>query len=226
MRFALPLFIASIVVLFFSISYIFKQPARGSAHITPLPATIPANLRQATFAAGCFWGVEETFRHVKGVTSTTVGYTGGHTKDATYEDVCTDLTGHAESVLVTYDPSQVTYEQLLDTFWSSHDPTTKDRQGPDFGTQYRSVIFYHDADQEKAARASLKEVDDSHIFKAKIVTEIVAAGTFYPAEDYHQQYLAKNGGTCHTGPAEVHTQLAKNSKLTPAASPPASSAAH
>jgi peptide-methionine (S)-S-oxide reductase len=212
MRFAVPLLIASVALLYISISYAFKRGPRSDARITPLPAT-PANLRQATFAAGCFWGVEEAFRHVTGVVSTAVGYTGGHTENPTYQDVCTDQTGHAEAVLVTYDPSQVTYEQLLDVFWSSHDPTTKDRQGPDWGTQYRSAIFYHDPAQEKAARASLIEVEAAHYFPSKIVTEIIPAGPFYPAEDYHQQYFAKNGGTCHVGPAVVHTQLAKNSKL-------------
>ena len=174
-----------------------------------LPATVPANIRQAAFAAGCFWGVEESFRHVKGVTSTMVGYSGGHVRNATYMEVCLDHTGHAEAVLITYDPSQVTYEQLLDTFWSCHNPSTEN----DSGSQYRSVIFYRDAEQEKAARASLAEVDAHHYFSSKIMTEIVPAGPFYPAEVYHQQYLAKNGGTCHTGPVEVHTDLAKNSKL-------------
>jgi peptide-methionine (S)-S-oxide reductase len=181
------------------------QAAGTAAH----PTTLPDNARQATFAAGCFWGVEETLRHIPGVLATSVGYTGGRTKAPTYKEVCTDLTGHAEAVLVTYDPAKVSYAELLDAFWSCHDPTTKDRQGPDFGTQYRSVIFYHDAEQEKAAKASLKEIEGRKLFPSKIVTEIVAAGPFYDAEDYHQQYFAKNGGVCHSGPVTVHTQLAK-----------------
>jgi peptide-methionine (S)-S-oxide reductase len=194
-----------------------------AAGTTTHPATLPANARQATFAAGCFWGVEETFRHVPGVLATSVGYTGGNTNNPSYKDVCTDLTGHAEAVLVTYDPDQVTYEELLDAFWSSHDPTTKDRQGPDFGTQYRSAIFYHDADQEKAAKASLKEIQDRKLFPAKVVTEIVPVGTFYNAEDYHQQYFAKNGGVCHTGIAKVTTKLAEEAKKQRESAPAAAS---
>jgi peptide methionine sulfoxide reductase msrA/msrB len=126
--------------------------------------------------------------------------------------VCTDETGHAEAVLVTYDPSRVSYAELLDTFWTAHDPTTKDSQGPDFGTQYRSAIFFHDAEQEKTARASIKEVDGSHVFRSKIVTQVVPAGKFYTAEEYHQQYFEKQGSaaSCHTGIAKVHTQLAKD----------------
>lgn len=181
----------------------------ASADSPPHPTTLPANAQQATFAAGCFWGVEESFRHVKGVVATQVGYTGGRTANPTYEDVCTDLTGHAESVLVTYDPSEVSYAELLDAFWTCHDPTTRNRQGPDFGTQYRSVIFFHTPEQEKLARASLKEVEEAKFFKNKIVTEIVPATTFYKAEEYHQQYMAKNGGVCHVGPATVTTKLAK-----------------
>jgi peptide-methionine (S)-S-oxide reductase len=169
------------------------------------------NLKKATFAAGCFWGVEVAFRRVAGVVGTEVGYSGGHTEKPTYKDVCTDLTGHAEAVEVTYDPAKVSYAELLDAFWSCHDPTTLNRQGPDFGTQYRSVIFYHDAEQEKLARASVKELEDAKTFKGKIVTEIVKAGEFWPAEKYHQQYFAKAGreATCHTGSVKVHTKLAE-----------------
>jgi peptide-methionine (S)-S-oxide reductase len=181
--------------------------------------TLPGNLQQATFAAGCFWGVEESFRHVKGVVATAVGYSGGHTVNPTYQDVCTDLTGHAEAVLVTFDPAQVSYAELLDAFWTCHDPTTKDRQGPDYGTQYRSVIFYHTPEQEKLARASLKEVEGAKFFKNKIVTEIVPATPFYKAEDYHQQYLVKTGGECHVGPATVTTKLAKEAAAARAAVP-------
>lgn len=143
----------------------------------------------ATFGAGCFWGVEETFRHVPGVLTTAVGYMGGTLEKPTYEDVCTDTTGHAEVVQVTFDPSQVTYAKLLTVFWESHDPTTLNRQGPDVGMQYRSVIFYHTPDQQKIAE---------HSKQAHFVTEIVPAEPFWRAEDYHQQYFAKRGGgQCH-----------------------------
>ena len=145
----------------------------------------------ATFAAGCFWGVEATFRRVAGVTDVTVGYTGGDTANPSYEQVCTGRTGHAEAVQVAYDPEQVSYADLLAVFWDSHDPTQLNRQGPDVGTQYRSAIFVHDAEQEAAARASLEEAQAR--FSRPIVTEITAAGAFYPAEDYHQRYLEKRG---------------------------------
>src|SRR5438874_8480626 len=170
----------------------------------------PMQLKKATFAAGCFWGVETTFRKVDGVVSTAVGYIGGNTEYPSYKQVCTDGTGHAEAVEVTYDPKKVSYPELLDAFWSLHDPTTMNRQGPDVGTQYRSAIFFHDAEQEKLARASLKEVEDSGVFKRKIVTQIVAAPKFYSAEDYHQQYFEKKGmaESCHVGIATVHTKLA------------------
>jgi peptide-methionine (S)-S-oxide reductase len=156
-------------------------------------------MAMATFGAGCFWGVEEAFRQVEGVTDTAVGYEGGHLENPTYQDVCTDRTGHAEVVQVEYDPSRVSYEELLDLFWSSHDPTTPNRQGPDFGTQYRSVIFYHTPEQQAAAEASKEEQDHSGRFRRPIVTEIVPAKTFYRAEEYHQQYLAKRGrSSCAT----------------------------
>ncbi len=173
----------------------------------------PMKTRQATFAAGCFWGVEVAFRKVPGVISTDVGFTGGNpdAKDPTYRQVCTGRTGHAEAVLVTYDPTKVSFPELLDAFWTCHDPTTMNRQGPDVGTQYRSAIFFHDAEQETAARASLKEVEASGVFRRSIATEIVAATPFYKAEDYHQQYFEKEGTaeSCHVGIANVHTQLAK-----------------
>lgn len=174
------------------------------------PAFGPYLYRKATFAGGCFWGTESAFRHVPGVISTAVGYSGGTMKDPTYEDVCTHRTGHAECVLVTYDPTQVSYAELLDAFWTSHDPTTVDRQGPDIGSNYRSVIFYHDADQKRIAEESMKEVNDSHIFKNPIVTQIVPEAPFYRAEEYHQQYFEKQGEVafCHVGPAKVHTRLA------------------
>ncbi len=154
--------------------------------------------QKATFAAGCFWGVEETFLRTKGVVLTRVGYTGGRMENPKYEDVCTDTTGHAEAVEVTYDPSQVSYDELLKIFWDNHDPTTRNRQGPDIGSQYRSVIFYYSDEQKKAAEASKEAIEQSHRFARPIVTEVVEAGTFYPAEDYHQQYLRKRGlDSCH-----------------------------
>jgi len=152
----------------------------------------------ATFGAGCFWGVEDAFRAVKGVTSTTVGYTGGHTKSPTYKDVCGHATGHAEAVEVEFDPQQVSYQKLLDLFWEIHDPTQLNRQGPDVGSQYRSAIFFHDPEQEAAARASKAALEKSGKFKSAIVTEIAPAPEFYRAEDYHQQYFEKRGvKSCH-----------------------------
>lgn len=153
---------------------------------------------KATFAAGCFWGVEELFRNTPGVLSIQVGYTGGHTQNPTYKEVCTDRTGHAEAVEIEYDPERVSYEQLLEIFWTNHDPTTPNRQGPDIGTQYRSAIFYHNPEQQAAAIASKQALEQSGRFRRPIVTEIVPAGPFYRAEEYHQQYLAKRGlSHCH-----------------------------
>ena len=172
----------------------------------------PANVRTAIFAAGCFWGVQERFDHVPGVISTTAGYCGGNMENPTYEDVSSHSTGHAESVLVKYDQTKVSYAELLDAFWTMHDPTTKDQQGPDVGSNYRSVIFFADAEQEKVAKASRDEVQASGVFGGKIVTEIVPAAKFYSAEDYHQEYFSKNGGTCHNGVAVVHTKLAAEAK--------------
>jgi len=148
---------------------------------------------KATFAAGCFWGVEETFRNIPGVTGTAVGYTGGSFDNPTYEDVCGDRTGHAEAVEVDYDAGKVSFERLLDVFWDAHDPTTLNRQGPDFGTQYRSAIYYHSPEQEAAARESKRLLDASGKFRDSIVTEIEPAGKFWRAEEYHQQYFAKRG---------------------------------
>jgi peptide-methionine (S)-S-oxide reductase len=150
-------------------------------------------MEKATFGAGCFWGVEETFRQVKGVTSTAVGYMGGTLKDPTYKDVCTDKTGHAEVVQVEFDPSVVSYNDLLRIFWETHNPTTPNRQGPDEGTQYRSVIFFHTPDQETAARASMEELEKAKVFVRPIVTQIVPAQDFWRAEEYHQKYLEKRG---------------------------------
>lgn len=154
---------------------------------------------EATFAAGCFWGVEAAFANVAGVISTRVGYTGGTVSNPTYEEVCTGRTGHAEAVEVTYDPSLVSFDHLLIRFWSLHDPTTKDRQGPDVGSQYRSAIFTHSREQEEKAHASLERMDRSGRFARPIVTEILPASDFWPAEEYHQQYFRKHGHSCGIG---------------------------
>jgi len=149
---------------------------------------------KTTFAAGCFWHVEATFRKVKGVISTRVGYIGGRFENPTYEDVCSHKTGHAESVEVQYDPAVVSYDDLLNVFWEMHDPTTLNRQGPDVGSQYRSMIFYHTAEQKAAALVSKDKLQATDRYrKRKIVTEIVPASVFYPAEEYHQMYLEKRG---------------------------------
>jgi peptide methionine sulfoxide reductase msrA/msrB len=152
---------------------------------------------KAAFAAGCFWGSQEDFEKIPGVVDTTVGYMGGTLKHPTYEDVCTDQTGHAETVLVEYDPAKVTYAHLLDVFWANHDPTTPNRQGPDVGTQYRSVVFYFTPEQKAAAQASIAKLTASHRFSNPIVTQVVAATDFWKAEDYHQHYDDKHGITCH-----------------------------
>ena len=150
-------------------------------------------MEKATFGAGCFWGVEAAFRQVAGVLSTSVGYMGGTLKNPTYQDVCTDRTGHAEVVEVEYDPFKVSYDELLKVFWANHDPTTLNRQGPDIGTQYRSVIFFHTPQQEAAAKASKEKLQASGKYKRPVVTEIVPAADFWRAEEYHQQYLEKRG---------------------------------
>jgi peptide-methionine (S)-S-oxide reductase len=152
-----------------------------------------SNIQKATFGAGCFWGVEAAFRQVSGVVSTSVGYMGGTLANPTYEDVCTDRTGHVEVVEVLYDPSLVSYEELLEVFWKIHDPTTLNRQGPDYGTQYRSVIFYHNPEQEAAAKASKERLQRSGQHKSDIVTKIEPAAQFWRAEEYHQQYFKKTG---------------------------------
>ena len=155
-------------------------------------------MAKAIFAAGCFWGVEATFRQVPGVVSTRVGYIGGHTANPTYKEVCSDGTGHAEAVEVEYDPARVSYDQLLDIFWENHDPTQLNRQGPDWGTQYRSAIFFTSPEQEQAAKASKQKREKSGAYRKPIVTQIVPEATFYAAEDYHQQYLEKRGlASCH-----------------------------
>ncbi|OUD15401.1 peptide-methionine (S)-S-oxide reductase MsrA [Thioflexithrix psekupsensis] len=149
----------------------------------------------ATVAAGCFWGVEALFRPLSGVINTAVGYTGGHTENPSYEQVCSDTTGHAEAVLIEFDPSQISYEALLRVFWDNHDPTTLNRQGPDRGSQYRSAVFYHSEQQAHIAQ-QLKAELAPH-YQQPIVTEIVPASRFYYAEDYHQQYFAKRGIVAH-----------------------------
>jgi len=148
---------------------------------------------KATFAAGCFWGVEAAFRQVEGVVSTTVGYMGGSLRNPTYKDVCTNQTGHAEVVEIEYEPSKVSYDDLLGVFWKVDNPTTLNRQGPDFGTQYRSAIFFHSPEQESAAKASKHRLEEGGTYKRPIVTEITPASELYRAEDYHQQYLEKRG---------------------------------
>ena len=153
-------------------------------------------LQLATFAAGCFWGVEEAFREIKGVKSTMVGYTGGWFNNPTYRDVCTSKTGHAEAIQVQFDPNEVSYEDLLGVFWSIHNPTTKNRQGPDVGSQYRSMIAYHTPEQELAAKKSKEDLESSgKLDGRRIVTEIVTASPFYKAEQYHQKYYQRRGGS-------------------------------
>jgi peptide-methionine (S)-S-oxide reductase len=155
-------------------------------------------MAKATFGAGCFWGVEELFRNIPGVISTSVGYTGGTTENPTYEDVCTDKTGHAEVVDIDFDPNEVSYSDLLKVFFENHNPTTLNQQGPDVGTQYRSAIFYHDDEQKNQAEQMKKKLDQSGKLHKPIVTEITAAKTYYPAEEYHQKYLQKRGiNSCH-----------------------------
>ena len=167
------------------------RPASTPAHPDTQPA---AGHTLATFGAGCFWGVEATFQQIPGVVATRVGYTGGRVENPTYKLVCSDTTGHAEAVEVTFDPAQVTYDQLLDVFFKSHDPTTPNRQGPDIGSQYRSVIFYHDPGQKTAAEASKRKQQRSGPYtRRRIVTRIVPATPFYAAEEYHQRYLEKRG---------------------------------
>ncbi len=155
-------------------------------------------METATFGAGCFWGVEARFRQVPGVLDTAVGFMGGSKDNPSYQEVCTDRTGHAEVVQVTFDPATVTYVQLLKVFWEVHDPTQLNRQGPDVGTQYRSAIFFHNEQQKTAAEAALRELEASGAYTEPVATEIVPAGTFWRAEEYHQRYLEKRGlGRCH-----------------------------
>ncbi len=155
-------------------------------------------MEKATFGAGCFWGVEVTLGQIPGVTETAVGYEGGALRNPTYKDVCTDRTGHAEVVELTFDPARVSYATLLDKFFALHDPTQLDRQGPDWGNQYRSVVFFHSPEQEVAARTTIERLAEAKRFRKPIVTQVVPAETFWRAEDYHQKYLEKRGTvSCH-----------------------------
>jgi peptide-methionine (S)-S-oxide reductase len=175
-----------------------KQEPVKSAPQNEISKEDSTKMEKAAFGGGCFWGVEETFRKTKGVKSTTVGYEGGTFESPTYKDVCTGKTGHAETVEVEYDPAQVSYDQLLDVFWNNHDPTTRNRQGPDVGVQYRSVIFYHTPEQKAEALAAMEKLRKSGKFKRPVVTQVVPASTFWPAEEYHQKYLEKHGlSSCH-----------------------------
>ena len=154
-------------------------------------------MEQATFGAGCFWGVQSAFEKLKGVKETTVGYMGGTTTNPTYEQVCSNTTGHAEVVIIKYDPKIISYHELLKTFFKIHDPTQKNRQGPDIGSQYRSVIFYYNEEQKTIAQNMIKELDSSGQYKKEITTELTKASPFYKAEEYHQHYLKKNkSGAC------------------------------
>ncbi len=173
----------------------FETGQAGSGDDTAAP------MEKATFAAGCFWGVEEAFRDVPGVVDVEVGYTGGTTDNPSYEDVCSGRTGHAEAVLVTFDPGRTAFEDLLFVFWATHDPTTPNRQGFDIGSQYRSAIFTHSKEQERTARASLRAAQSS--FSRPIVTEIVAAGPWWRAEEYHQRYIAKSRGLAQPVPRDT-----------------------
>jgi peptide-methionine (S)-S-oxide reductase len=159
----------------------------------------------ATFAAGCFWGVEQRFAAMPGVTGTEVGYTGGTTEHPTYEDVCSHTTGHAEAVRVTYDPSVITYHELLARFFSMHDPTQLDRQGPDVGDQYRSAVFYHDSEQEKAAHSAIEQLTESRVFPRPVVTRVEPAGPWWRAEEYHQRYFERRSGFVCSGPSAART---------------------
>ena len=187
------------LIVFCLISCSGEGDAKGKANSDIRRTTVT---EKATFAAGCFWGVEELFRKTKGVLKTSAGYTGGDFEDPTYEEVCSDRTGHAEAVLIEYDPKVISYDELLKIFWNNHDPTTPNRQGPDVGSQYRSAIFYHTEAQREEAERSRRELAESGRFKAPIVTKIVAATKFWKAEEYHQKYLLKKGGSClhHSNP--------------------------
>ena len=176
----------------------FVVPDRHFVLGTPLEPPFPDGFGQAIFGMGCFWGAERKFWEADGVYTTAVGYAGGFTPNPTYEEVCSGRTGHNEVVLVVFDPAKTSYDEMLRVFWENHDPTQRDRQGPDVGSQYRSAIFYHTPEQEAAARASKEALEGSGRYSRPISTEIVPAGEFYRAEEYHQQYLEKRGlAQCH-----------------------------
>jgi peptide-methionine (S)-S-oxide reductase len=205
--------VGSLLLLLLGLTACYVYTAAPASHAAPAsvggatPTTQPmaagelAKAAQADFAAGCFWGSEGTFRQIPGVLATEVGFEGGTTVNPTYEDVCTDKTGHAETVRVFYDPAKVSYQDLLNVFFEHHDPTTVNQQGPDVGTQYRSVIFYHTPEQQKLAEAEKEKRDKSGDYVGPIVTAILPAKTFYRAEEYHQDYFAKIGEhySCHLG---------------------------
>jgi peptide-methionine (S)-S-oxide reductase len=172
------------ILLFLAASAGYSQKQNNSAGMK--------DLQIATFGAGCFWCTEAVFLNVKGVTKVVSGYSNGKVKNPSYRDVCTGTTGHAEVTQITFDPSQVSFEELLEVFWNTHDPTTLNRQGADEGTQYRSAVFYHNDEQKKIAEAYKKQLEASHVYKDPIVTEIAPLASFYPAEDYHQNYYALN----------------------------------
>lgn len=166
-----------------------RQSDAAGEPSAPSDKAAPKKLETATFGAGCFWCTEAVFQRLKGVQTVVSGYSGGRFKNPTYQQVCSGKTGHAEAVQITYDPKQISYQELLDVFWKTHDPTTPNRQGPDHGNQYRSVIFYHDEQQRKTAEQHKQELDAAKTFRAPIVTKIVPFREFYPAEDYHQNYF-------------------------------------
>ncbi len=190
--------LCTILALMFAVNASKEKTTMTTEPIQP-QAESPGKLKRAMFGAGCFWGIEAAFRRMDGVVDAPVGYSGGHTEDPNYREVCTGRTGHAEVVLVEYDPEKISYDQLLDAFWEMHNPTTLNRQGPDVGTQYRSAIFYYDEEQKAAAEASRDRLQASPAYNGRaIVTEITKAGPFWRAEEYHQRYLEKRGVEfCH-----------------------------
>lgn len=194
--------LSGLVLVALAVAVLWRETTMRSSGVTRAStigqASRSGRTERAIFAAGCFWGVEDAFRRMEGVLETRVGYTGGHMANPSYRLVCGDTTGHAEAVEVTYDPEQVSYEQLLERFWAVHDPTTPNRQGPDVGSQYRSAIFCADDGQRSAAAASKEQLERSGRFRRPIVTQILPAAEFWPAEEYHQQYAEKTGhGACH-----------------------------
>lgn len=204
--------IAAAIVLVLGMLGCDTSPTDASERVEePAKEESDVKTEKAMFGAGCFWGVETTFRKVPGVVDVAVGYAGGETENPTYEEICNDETGHAEVVQVEYDPSKVTYQKLLEVFFENHDPTTLNRQGPDWGTQYRSAIFFYDAEQERLARGEKQRRDESGEYVGPIVTEITAAAPFWRGEEYHQRYFEKKGvdWSCHTGNGKKRKVSAK-----------------